>query len=158
MKGRDKRHYVIARREIPPYSTYIHTTSKMDGEVRAREAAVFQLNFSVLQRLLVSSHEACLAVAAEMFAKGLVPHGIIIELQVPGTKGVMSMLSALLGRIENEPDVFYTFLRALEADSYFTDLAAKMRSNVKGETQSRTVETDGGSPRKNKLGEGAMGF
>ena len=124
----------------------------MDGEVRAREAAVFQLNFSTLQRLLVSSHEACLEVAAEMFAKGLVPHGIINEVQVPGAKGVMSMLSALLGRIENEPDVFYTFLKALEADSYFTDLAATMRRNVKGESGSRTVETDGGDTRRNKLG------
>ena len=132
----------------------------MDGEVRAKEAEVFQVYFSTLQRLLISSHETCLTVAGELFAKGLVPHGIINEVQVPGAKGVMAMLSSLLGRMENEPAVFYTFLKALETDSYFRDLAEKMRNNASGESDSRsgrrTVETDGGDPRRNKLGEIAI--
>ena len=124
----------------------------MDGEVKTREADVFQRNFAILQRLLMSSHEACMAVAAELFAKGLVPHGIINEVQIPGAKGVMAMLSCLLGKIENEPEAFHTFLKALETDSYFADMAATMRKNARV----RIVESDGGDSRGQKLGEVAV--
>lgn len=128
----------------------------MDVEEKAKEAEVFQSHFAVLQRLLTSSHEACLNFAAELFAKGLVPQGIINEVQVPGAKGVMAMLSSLMGKVQNEPEAFYKFLTALEADSYFMDIAAKMRRESKGEAQRHTVETDGG--RSNGIGELGWAF